>query len=80
MGFVVLAEAGADALCGHGPLRQGAIRKAWFCVALPALALNYFGQGALLLRARLRAIQNPFYLLAPDWAVMPMVVLYACRR
>ena len=78
MGFVVLAVTGGEALYADmGHFGKGAIRKAWFCVALPALALNYFGQGALLLRTP-EAIQNPFYLLAPDWAVMPMVVLAAC--
>ncbi|MBV2169182.1 MAG: KUP/HAK/KT family potassium transporter, partial [Bdellovibrio sp.] len=50
------------------------IRLAWFFVALPALTLNYFGQGALLLNNS-EAISNPFYLLAPKWALLPMVIL-----
>jgi KUP system potassium uptake protein len=47
---------------------------AWFCIVLPALVLNYFGQGGLLL-AHPEAAQNPFYLLAPRWALYPLVVL-----
>jgi KUP system potassium uptake protein len=50
------------------------IRAAWFTFVLPALVLNYYGQGALLLKDP-TAIQNPFYLLAPSWALIPMVVL-----
>ena len=50
------------------------IRVAWFAIVLPALVLNYYGQGALLLKNP-DAIQNPFYLLAPGWALAPMVVL-----
>lgn len=77
MGFVVLAVTGGEALYADmGHFGKSAIRKAWFGLALPALTLNYLGQGALLLRAP-EAIKNPFYLLAPNWAVMPMVVLAA---
>ena len=50
------------------------IRLAWFSFVLPALVLNYFGQGALLLHDP-QAIQNPFYLLAPAWTLIPMVLL-----
>jgi KUP system potassium uptake protein len=50
------------------------IRAAWFSFVLPALVLNYYGQGALLLQDP-GAIQNPFYLLAPGWALIPMVAL-----
>jgi KUP system potassium uptake protein len=50
------------------------IQLAWFCLVLPSLVLNYFGQGALLLRSP-EAIANPFYLLAPDWLLYPMVAL-----
>lgn len=50
------------------------IRLAWFFVALPALTLNYFGQGALLLN-NTEAISNPFYMMAPKWALLPLVVL-----
>ncbi len=78
MGFVVLAVTGGEALYADmGHFGKAPIRKAWFGVALPALALNYLGQGALLLRTP-EAIKNPFYLLAPDWAVIPMVILAAC--
>jgi KUP system potassium uptake protein len=49
------------------------IRLGWFCVALPCLVLNYFGQGALLL-ADPAAIENPFYLLSPGWAHVPLVL------
>lgn len=78
MGFVVLAVTGGEALYADmGHFGKSAIRKAWFRVALPALVLNYFGQGALLLRTP-EAIKNPFYMLAPSWAVIPLVILAAC--
>jgi KUP system potassium uptake protein len=75
LGACVLALTGAEALYadmghfGHRP-----IRIAWFGLVLPALVLNYFGQGALLLHDP-QAIANPFYLLAPDWLLYPMVGL-----
>jgi KUP system potassium uptake protein len=50
------------------------IRLAWFSVVMPALTLNYFGQGALLLKNP-EAVKNPFYLMAPDWALVPLVLL-----
>jgi KUP system potassium uptake protein len=50
------------------------IARAWFALVLPALVLNYFGQGALLLENP-EAARNPFYLLAPSWALIPLVVL-----
>ena len=50
------------------------IRAAWLCVALPALTINYLGQGALVL-ANPKAIENPFFLLYPDWALLPMIAL-----
>ena len=53
------------------------IRRAWLWFVMPALVLNYFGQGALLL-ADPAAIKNPFYLLAPQWALIPLVVLATC--
>ncbi|MDR3575462.1 MAG: potassium transporter Kup, partial [Anaerolineaceae bacterium] len=78
LGAVVLAVTGGEALYADmGHFGRSAIRKAWFFLALPALTLNYFGQGALLLRAP-EAIKNPFYLLAPEWAIIPMVILAAC--
>jgi KUP system potassium uptake protein len=75
LGAVVLAVTGAEALytdMGHFGRRP--IRLAWLGFALPALLLNYFGQGALLLRDP-GALANPFYHLAPPWALYPMVVL-----
>ena len=57
-----------------GHFGKRAIRIAWFGVAAPALVLNYFGQGALLI-ARPEAIENPFYLAYPAWALYPMVAL-----
>ena len=67
MGAVVLAVTGAEALYADmGHFGRRPIQVAWISFVLPALALNYFGQGALLLRDA-SAIENPFYLLAPDW-------------
>jgi KUP system potassium uptake protein len=50
------------------------IRVAWFSVVMPSLTLNYFGQGALLLQNP-EAVKNPFYLMAPEWALVPLVIL-----
>lgn len=75
MGAVVLAITGAEALyadMGHFGLRP--IRYAWFSFVFPALLLNYFGQGALLLQTP-EAVENPFYLLAPDWGRYPLLIL-----
>jgi KUP system potassium uptake protein len=73
LGAVFLAVTGGEAMyadMGHfGPLP---IRLGWFAIVLPALVLNYFGQGALLL-SNPQAIENPFYLLAPGWLHYPMV-------
>ncbi|HZK91393.1 MAG TPA: potassium transporter Kup [Stellaceae bacterium] len=75
LGAVVLAVTGAEALYADmGHFGRRPIRRAWLALVFPALVLNYFGQGALLL-ASPEAIQNPFYRLAPDWAVLPLVVL-----
>ena len=75
LGAVVLAVTGAEALYADmGHFGRTPIRLAWFCFVLPALILNYFGQGALIL-AEPEAIQNPFYHLAPDWALYPMIIL-----
>jgi KUP system potassium uptake protein len=72
---VVLAVTGGEALyTDMGHFGRSPIRLAWFGFVLPALVLNYFGQGALLLHDP-QAIRNPFYLLAPDWALIPMVAL-----
>jgi KUP system potassium uptake protein len=51
------------------------IRAAWFGIAFPALLVNYFGQGALLVAEGENAVENPFYQLAPDWALYPMVII-----
>ncbi len=75
MGAVVLAITGAEALyadMGHFGLKP--IRYAWFGLVFPALLLNYFGQGALLLEHP-EAVKNPFYLLAPTWAMYPLLLL-----
>ena len=75
LGSVVLAVTGAEALYADmGHFGKGPIRLAWFGLVLPALMLNYFGQGALLI-ANPAAVQNPFYLLVPGWALYPMIVL-----
>ena len=74
-GAILLAITGAEALYADmGHFGKGPIRIAWFSLVLPALALNYFGQGALLI-ADAGAIRNPFYLAFPDWALYPMVAL-----
>jgi len=57
-----------------GTLAKKPIRLAWFSVVMPALTLNYFGQGALLL-AEPEAVKNPFFMMAPDWALLPIVGL-----
>jgi KUP system potassium uptake protein len=75
LGAVVLALTGAEALYADvGHFGRVPIQRAWFGLVLPALVLNYFGQGALLLHDP-KAIANPFYLLAPEWALYPMVAL-----
>lgn len=75
MASVFLVVTGGEALYADmGHFGKRPIRLAWFFVALPALILNYFGQGALLLNNP-EAITNPFYLLAPKWALWPLVIL-----
>ena len=75
LGSVVLAVTGAEALYADmGHFGRGPIRRAWFLLVLPALMLNYLGQGALLL-GDAKAIDHPFYRLVPDWAQLPVVVL-----
>jgi len=75
LGSVLLAITGAEALYADmGHFGKRAVRIAWFGLVAPALVLNYFGQGALLLRDPL-AIANPFYLAFPQWALYPMVAL-----
>ena len=75
LGSVFLVLTGAEALyadMGHFGVKP--IRFAWYALVMPALVLNYFGQGALLMHNP-KAIENPFFLLAPDWALLPLVVL-----
>ena len=75
LGSVVLAVTGAEALYADmGHFGAKPIQRAWLVFVLPALALNYFGQGALVL-ANPAAMENPFYLLAPDWFRLPLVLL-----
>ncbi|MDH2918098.1 MAG: KUP/HAK/KT family potassium transporter, partial [Sideroxydans sp.] len=75
LGAVVLAVTGGEALyTDMGHFGKFPIRLSWFGFVLPALVLNYFGQGALLLNQP-SAIENPFFLLAPAWAMLPMVLL-----
>ncbi|HOE43961.1 MAG TPA: potassium transporter Kup [Rhodoferax sp.] len=75
LGAIVLSVTGGEALyTDMGHFGKYPIRLAWFTFVLPALVLNYYGQGALLLTDP-GAIQNPFYRLTPDWALLPMVAL-----
>jgi KUP system potassium uptake protein len=75
LGGVVLAITGAEALYADmGHFGRPPIRRSWFLVVFPALTLNYLGQGALLVRHH-GAVSNPFYLLAPHWARLPLVFL-----
>ncbi|MGZ8417430.1 MAG: potassium transporter Kup [Methyloceanibacter sp.] len=75
LGAVFLVVTGSEALYNDlGHFGRRPIQAAWLFFVLPALLLNYFGQGALLL-ARPETIENPFYLLYPDWALYPMVAL-----
>jgi KUP system potassium uptake protein len=75
MGAVVLCVTGGEALYADmGHFGPAPIRVVWFGLAMPALVLNYFGQGALLLGDP-GAVENPFFRLAPAWALYPMVVL-----
>ena len=75
LGAVFLVVTGSEALYADlGHFGRGPIRMAWLFVALPALTINYLGQGALIL-ANPAAIENPFFLLYPHWALIPMVLL-----
>jgi KUP system potassium uptake protein len=75
LGSVVLAVTGAEALYADmGHFGRGPVRVAWFGLVAPALVLNYFGQGALLINQP-EAVENPFFLLLPGWALYPMVGL-----
>ena len=73
LGAVVLCVTGAEALYADlGHFGKKPIRLAWFIIVMPSLVLNYFGQGALLLNNP-AAVKNPFFMMAPDWALMPLV-------
>ncbi|WFU14278.1 potassium transporter Kup [Bradyrhizobium sp. CB3481] len=75
LGAVFLAVTGAEALYADlGHFGKRPIQTAWLFIVLPSLAINYLGQGALLI-ADPKAIENPFFLMFPDWALIPMVVL-----
>ena len=75
LGAVVLCVTGAEALYADlGHFGKRPIRLAWFYAVMPALVINYFGQGALLL-AQPEAVRNPFYEMAPGWALYPLIVL-----
>lgn len=75
LGSVFLVVTGGEALYADmGHFGKAPIRLAWFAVVLPALLLNYFGQGALLLEQP-HAVENPFYHMAPEWALYPVVLI-----
>jgi KUP system potassium uptake protein len=75
LGAVVLCITGGEALYADmGHFGRRPIRLAWFAVAMPALLLNYFGQGAVLLHDP-EAARNPFYLVVPPWALYPMIAI-----
>ena len=75
LGAVFLVVTGSEALYADmGHFGRGPVRFAWFTVVLPALMLNYLGQGALLLSDPAAAV-NPFYNLAPDWFLIPLLVI-----
>ena len=75
LGAVVLCVTGGEALYADmGHFGKKPIRMAWFTVVMPCLTLNYFGQGALLL-GNPAAVKNPFFMMAPDWALVPLVGL-----
>ncbi|RYF62740.1 MAG: potassium transporter Kup, partial [Comamonadaceae bacterium] len=73
LGAMVLCVTGAEALYADmGHFGKKPIRIAWFAVVMPCLVLNYFGQGALLLETP-EAVKNPFFMMAPQWALVPLV-------
>ena len=78
LGAVVLVVTGGEALYADlGHFGKQPIRIAWYAVVMPALVLNYFGQGAMLLDQP-EAVKNPFFLLAPAWAEIPLFILATC--
>jgi KUP system potassium uptake protein len=78
LGFVVLCVTGAEALYADmGHFGKRPIRTAWFSLVMPSLVLNYFGQGAMLLESP-EKVGNPFYEMAPAWALYPLIALATC--
>lgn len=78
LGAVVLVVTGAEALYADmGHFGKSAIRTAWFALVFPSLVLNYFGQGAIILKDP-ATIANPFYYLFPSWALYPVIALATC--
>jgi KUP system potassium uptake protein len=78
LGAVVLCVTGAEALYADlGHFGKRPIRLAWFVVVMPALVINYFGQGAMLL-VDPGKVNNPFYEMAPEWALYPLIALATC--
>jgi KUP system potassium uptake protein len=75
LGAVVLCVTGGEALYADmGHFGKTPIRIAWFSAAMPALTLNYLGQGALMLKNP-EAVKNPFFLMTPEWMLLPLVIL-----
>jgi len=75
LGTLVLAVTGAEALyAGLGHFGREPITANWFCLVLPCLMVNYLGQGAIVL-SQPETAQNPFFMLAPDWGALPLVIL-----
>ena len=75
LGSVFLAVTGAEALYADmGHFGRRPIRAAWLCIVLPALVCNYLGQGALILKDP-QAVENPYYLMAPSWGLVPLILL-----
>lgn len=78
LGSIVLCVTGAEALYADmGHFGKKPIRLAWFLLVMPALVLNYFGQGAMLL-AHPEKVSNPFFEMAPEWGLFPLIGLAAC--
>ena len=80
LGSVFLAVTGAEALYADmGHFGRRPIQAAWLFLVLPALIANYLGQGALIISDP-KAVANPFYLLAPGWGLLPLILLSQWRR
>jgi len=77
MGMVLLAVTGCEAMYADiGHFGRGPMQKAWFCLAYPALTLNYLGQGALILsQPEVLVNGSPFYRMAPEWMLIPLIIL-----